>query len=154
MSEHLATVSWQRGSAAFTDNRYSRTHEWRFDGGAVVAASASPDVVPLPYSDPAAVDPEEAFVAAVASCHMLWFLSLAAKRGVVVDDYTDRATGKMHKDESGRESIVEVVLRPRIRYSGEKQPDAAATEALHHSAHKHCFIANSIRSQVRIEPAE
>jgi organic hydroperoxide reductase OsmC/OhrA len=151
MNEHTATVRWQRGDADFARGRYSRAHEWRFDGGAVVPASASPAVVRVPWSDPAGVDPEEAFVAALASCHMLWFLSLAAGRGYVVESYEDEAVGTMGELD-GREAVTEVVLRPRIVFSGEKHPDAAAIATLHHEAHERCFIANSVKSSVRIEP--
>jgi organic hydroperoxide reductase OsmC/OhrA len=150
MSQHLATIAWTRGDATFTDNRYSRTHTWRFDGGAEVRASASPDIVPLPWSDPAAVDPEEAFVAAVASCHMLWFLSLAAKAGWQVDRYDDAAIGTMGEIERGRLAVVDVELRPRVDFAGSRQPAPSDVEALHAAAHARCFIANSIRSTVRI----
>jgi organic hydroperoxide reductase OsmC/OhrA len=150
--EHTATIEWSRGDAAFLDHRYPRAHRWRFDGGAVVAGSSSPHVVPEPQSDPAAVDPEEAFVAALASCHMLWFLSIAAKRGFVVDDYADDATGTMARVAKGRLGITEVVLRPRVRFHG-AAPDAATHEAMHHEAHESCFIANSVKSDVRVVPA-
>ncbi len=153
MSEHTATVRWQRNADAdFVRNRYSRAHEWRFDGGAVVPASASPSVVRVPLSDPAGVDPEEAFVAAVSSCHMLWFLSIAAAKGYVVDRYEDDAVGTMGKNADGKEWVADVVLRPRIAFGGDKQPDAAAIEALHHEAHAECFIANSVKSAIRVEP--
>jgi organic hydroperoxide reductase OsmC/OhrA len=152
MSEHTATVNWQRDAGAdFVRNRYSRAHEWHFDGGAVVAASASPSVVRAPWSNPAGVDPEEAFVASVSSCHMLWFLSIAAVKGYVVDRYEDEAVGTMAKNADGKEWVADVVLRPRIAF-GDKKPDAAALEALHHEAHAECFIANSVRSAIRIEP--
>lgn len=151
MSEHHAVVRWQRGSAEFTRGRYSRAHEWRFDGGAVVPASASPAVVRAPWSDPAGVDPEEALVAAVSSCHMLWFLSLAADRGFIVESYEDNAVGSMGRLPSGHEAVTDVVLRPRIVFAGERRPDATEIAALHESAHEHCFIANSVKSAIRIE---
>jgi len=151
MSNHNATVSWQRGDAAFVDNRYSRAHRWQFDGGADIVAAASPDVVPAAYTDASAVDPEEAFVAAIASCHMLWFLSLAAKDGWCVDTYADDAVGHMTPVRPGRLAFSEVVLRPRIAFAGERQPDAATVAALHHDAHDRCFIANSVRCAVRVE---
>lgn len=151
MSLHSCTVQWRRGAQAFTDLKYSRAHQWRFDGGAVVPGSSSPHSVKLPWSDAAAVDPEEAFVAAVSSCHMLWFLSLAAERGHVVDSYTDAAEGRLGPDARGRRSITEVVLRPVVIFSGDLIPDDAAVEALHHAAHERCDIANSIRGEVRIE---
>jgi organic hydroperoxide reductase OsmC/OhrA len=153
MSEHTATVRWQRESGAdFAHNRYSRAHEWHFDGGAVVPASASPSVVRVPLADPAGVDPEEAFVAALASCHMLWFLSLAAEHGHVVDTYEDAAVGTLGRNAAGQEWVADVVLRPRIVFGGENTPDAAAVETLHHLAHERCFIANSVKSAIRIEP--
>ena len=152
MSEHSAVVRWQRGSDEFARGRYSRAHEWRFDGGATVHASASPSVVRVPWSDPAGVDPEEAFVAAVSSCHMLWFLSLAADKGFVVESYEDDAVGTMGSNAEGREAVTDVVLRPRIAFGGDKRPDAAVLEALHHEAHVECFIANSVKSAIRIEP--
>ncbi len=151
MSEHSAVVRWQRGSDEFARGRYSRAHEWRFDGGAIVHASASPSVVRVPWSDPAGVDPEEALVAAISSCHMLWFLSLAADKGFVVESYEDDAVGTMGSNAEGREAVTDVVLRPRIAFSGAKQPDSTEISALHDSAHHHCFIANSVRSKIRIE---
>ena len=152
MSEHSATVRWQRGDDAFARSRYSRSHEWQFDGGAVVKASASPAVVRAPWSDPAGVDPEEAFVAAVSSCHMLWFLSIAAANGYVVESYEDEAVGVMKRNAEGKEWVADVVLRPRIAFGGDKRPDAAALEALHHEAHAECFIASSVKSAIRVEP--
>jgi organic hydroperoxide reductase OsmC/OhrA len=151
MSEHGAIVHWQRGDADFARGRYSRAHGWRFDGGALVHASASPSVVPAPWSDPAGVDPEEAFVAAIASCHMLWFLSLAAERGFVVESYEDAAVGTLGRIAHERMAITEVVLRPHIVF-GEGTPEAADVAALHEAAHKRCFIANSVTSAIRIEP--
>lgn len=152
MSTHLATILWQReANAAFTDNRYSRAHAWRFDGGAQVRASSSPTVVPLPMSDPAGVDPEEAFVASLASCHLLWFLSLAAADGWCVDAYEDAASGVLGRDAQGKLAMTVVTLRPRVRFAG-LQPAPAQVEALHHRAHEACFIANSVRSELRCEP--
>jgi len=153
MADHSCTVTWERGGAAFTDNRYSRAHIWRFDGGAVVPASASPHVVPVPMSDPAAVDPEEAFVAALSSCHMLTFLWLAAKRGFVVDSYADEAVGRMGANAAGREAVTQVVLRPAISFSGPRTPDESEIRELHHAAHEQCFIANSVTTSVTVEPA-
>lgn len=151
MPDYTAQVHWQRQQQSFTDQRYSRRHLWHFDGGQEVPGSSSPHSVPLPYSDPAAVDPEEAFVASVASCHMLWFLSLAAQAGWTVDDYLDDAVGSMARDAQGRMSITVVRLQPAISFAG-KQPSAEDIAALHHAAHERCYIANSIRSEVRIEP--
>ena len=152
MSEHIATVRWQRNDDAFVRGRYSRVHEWRFDGGATVHASASPSVVRVPWSDPAGVDPEEALVAAVSSCHMLWFLSLAAEAGYIVEHYEDDAVGTMARDAEGREAITDIVLRPRIAFGGDKEAGAEAIARLHEKAHHRCFIANSVRSSIRVEP--
>jgi len=151
MGTYTATVSWQRGEQAFTDGKYSRAHVWRFDGGAVVPASSSPHSVPLPYSDASAVDPEEALVAAVSSCHMLWFLSLAAEQGFVVDSYRDTAEAQLGPIGYGRQGITDIVLRPQVTFSGALRPQAAAVEALHHVAHERCYIANSLRTAVRVE---
>ena len=147
MGEYLATVRWQRGDQKFSDNRYSRAHEWEFDGGVVVPGSPSPHVVPEPLSDPSAVDPEEAFVAAISSCHMLTFLSIAAKRRHVVDRYVDRAVGVLEKNEAGREAVTKVTLNPQIQFSGE-QPSQAELQKLHEMAHQLCFIANSVKSEI------
>ena len=132
---------------AFTDQRYSRAHTWHFDGGADVAASSSPHIVPLPYSVAAHVDPEEAYVASLSSCHMLVFLAVAAKRGYAVDSYRDRAQGVMEKNPQGRLHISRVTLHPRVAYRG-TVPDAATEHALHHEAHEQCFIANSVRTVI------
>lgn len=153
MAEYVAQVRWQRQpQEAFTDQRYSRRHLLRFDGGAEVAASSSPHVVPLPLSDASAVDPEELFVAALASCHMLWFLSLAAQRGLRVERYEDDAVGTMARDAHGRIAMTRVVLRPAVAFGGERQPDGDTLAALHHEAHEKCFIANSVRTEVLCEP--
>lgn len=151
MSEHLATVRWNRGNADFGANKYSRAHDWEFDGGAVVAASASPDIVPLPLSAAENVDPEEAFVASIASCHMLYFLAIAAKRGFVVDTYTDHASGNLGKTDSGRTAMTKVTLRPDATYSGEVIPDADRIRKMHHRAHELCFIANSVTTAISTE---
>ena len=151
MSEHTATVRWQRNADAdFVRNRYSRAHEWHFDGGAVVPASASPSVVRVPLSDPAGVDPEEAFVAAVSSCHMLWFLFFAAKGGFVVDSYRDAAVGHMEKTADGSQWMSKVILKPEVQFSG-ASPDAAAMAEMHEKAHHACFIANSVKTVVTVE---
>lgn len=154
MSEHKAVVSWRRNGAVFTDNRYSRAHQWKFDGGAVVPGSSSPEVVRAPLSDLAAVDPEEAFVASLSSCHMLWFLSLAASRGFVVDSYEDEAVGVMTKNERKALWISKVTLHPQIAYGGAQQPTPEEEERLHHEAHEKCFIANSVKTEVVVEPSK
>jgi organic hydroperoxide reductase OsmC/OhrA len=147
-----ARIAWRRGDAVFSDNRYSRGHEWSFDGGVKVPASSSPALVPR-YSVERAVDPEEALVASASSCHMLWFLSLAASRGYVVDTYVDDAVGVMEKNAEGKVAITRITLRPRIDFSGDACPDAAALEELHHDAHASCFIANSLKSEIVVEAA-
>lgn len=154
MGEYTAVIQWKRAGANFTNNRYSREHLWRFDGGIEVPASSSPQVVPLPMSVVAAVDPEEAFVASLSSCHMLWFLSIAAKRGFVVENYRDEAIGVMARDSSGRMAMTLVTLRPAVEFGGEKRPAADELITLHHEAHEQCFIANSVRTEVRCEPIQ
>jgi organic hydroperoxide reductase OsmC/OhrA len=149
MSEHLARIRWQRDGATFTDQRYSRAHRWSFDGGAEVVAAASPDVVAPALTDASAVDPEEAFVASIASCHMLWFLSLAAAAGICIDSYDDQAAGTLAKVD-GRLAISEVVLRPRLTFAGEA-PVPERIAALHEAAHERCFIAASVRCAIRID---
>ena len=152
MTSYEATVSWRRSAGeSFTDNRYSRAHEWAFDGGARVRASSSPHVVRVPLSDPAGVDPEEAFVAALASCHMLFFLSFAARAGYTVASYTDQATGTLSKGAERREWMSRVTLKPHVVFEGDKRPAAADVDGLHHAAHEACYIANSVRSEVAIE---
>jgi organic hydroperoxide reductase OsmC/OhrA len=155
MSTHQARIDW-RSDGEFESGRYSRRHQWSFDGGAVVAGSSSPDVVPEPMSDPAAVDPEEALIASAASCHMLWFLSLAQAEGHVVSSYSDSAEGRMGRIAPGRMAITRIVLRPAIGFAG-PEPDAASLERLHHQAHERCFIANSLNCEIVVEspaPAE
>jgi len=150
MSEHIASVSWERGEQPFLDNQYARAHLWRFDGGAQIAASASPSVVRPPLSDPSAVDPEEAFVAALASCHMLWFLFLAARERLVVERYEDNAVGTLGRVSRGKTALTNVTLRPRIEWSG-PSPSAETIAALHHEAHDKCFLANSVNFPVVVE---
>jgi organic hydroperoxide reductase OsmC/OhrA len=151
MSEYTATVSWRRQGAVFTDQKYSRAHQWRFDGGAVVPGSSSPHVVRVPLSDPAAVDPEEAFVASLSSCHMLFFLSLAAGKGLVVDSYEDAAVGVMAKNADGKHAMTLVTLRPKAVFVG-REPTPQELADLHHRSHEECFIASSVKTEVRCEP--
>ena len=146
--EYTATIRWTRDGASFPDNRYSRGHTWEFDGGVTVPASSSPLVVPLPLSREDAVDPEEAFVAALSSCHMLVFLSIAAKKRFTVDAYEDRALGIMTKNEGGKLFVSKVTLDPRIEFSGDKVPTPEQIAEMHHLAHKECFIANSVLTDV------
>ena len=148
MKEFEAEVAWQRAGQAFLDGRYSRAHDWRFDGGLQLRASSSPLSVPLPMSDPAAVDPEEALVAAASSCHMLFFLSLAAQQGFTVDSYVDRAVGYLGQDDGGRVAMTRIELRPRIVFGGERQPSSEQLQAIHHAAHERCYIANSLKTAV------
>lgn len=148
MSEHKATIVWERGEQAFTDNTYSRGHLWKFDGGLTVPASASPDVVPLPMSVAENIDPEEAFVAALSSCHMLTFLAIAAKRGFVIDSYTDAAVGTIGKNADGKVCITQVVLEPKISFTGSRIPTSQQLRKLHDQAHHNCFIANSVTTEV------
>lgn len=151
MAKHAVSIHWSRGEQNFTDNRYSRVHHWHFDGGQRIEASSSPHVVPVPFSDPAAVDPEQAFIASLSSCHMLWFLSLAAERGLIVDHYVDDATGTLARNAQGRLAITDVLLRPAVRFSGDRQPDFDELQALHHAAHDACFLASSVNCPVRCE---
>jgi organic hydroperoxide reductase OsmC/OhrA len=149
---HQVQIRWSRGEAVFTDNRYSRGHSWRFDGGIEVPASSSPHVVRVPMSVEAAVDPEEAFVASIASCHMLWFLSIAAGQGLRVDEYLDEAVGVMGKNAAGKIAVTQVTLRPRVSFSGVRLPTHAQIEQLHHEAHEECFIASSVITDIRCAP--
>ncbi|HEY8606719.1 MAG TPA: OsmC family protein [Noviherbaspirillum sp.] len=151
MHAYEATVRWNRDGQTFTDNRYSRAHAWEFDGGARVAASSSPSIVPLPMSVAANVDPEEALVAATSSCHMLFFLSFAGRGGFVVESYLDRAVGYMEKNAAGKMAMQRIVLRPEIVFAGERQPSPAELDALHHRSHEECFIANSLKSEITVE---
>jgi len=153
MSKHTAIITWKGGGPDFAAGRYTREHTWRFDGGMTVLASPSPHVVPAPWSNAANVDPEEAFVASIASCHMLTFLWLASREGFVADGYEDEAVGEMTKNDRGLAWVSSVTLHPRIAWSGAKLPTSADLERLHHLAHEQCFIANSIKTAVAVEGA-
>lgn len=151
MSTYTATIRWSRqGDGDFTKGQYSRAHEWSFDGGAVVPASASPHVVPAPWSEAAGVDPEEAFVASLSSCHMLFFLDFARRQGLVIDNYVDEAEGVMEKGTDGKFRMTHVTLWPHVTWGGET-PDEATLADLHHRAHEACFIANSVTTEVKVE---
>src|ERR1043165_7255409 len=152
MSEHRATIEWAGGVAAadFVKLRYTREHRWTFDGGAVVEGSSSPSVVPAPWSKPRAVDPEEAFVASISSCHMLTFLFVEAKAGFAIESYRDEAVGVMSKTAEGVAWVSKVTLSPVIRYTGNRVPDADELAKLHHDAHAGCFIANSVKTEIVI----
>ena len=151
MGTYTATIRWSRGDQPFADGKYSRAHRWSFDGGVEVPASSSPLVVKVPLSDATAVDPEEAFIASLSSCHMLFFLDFARRSGFVVDSYEVVAEGVMGKDARGRMAMTTVTLRPAIRYAGEARPTPEQLAELHHQAHEACFIANSVKTEVRIE---
>ena len=152
MSEYTATISWARGEDEFLAQRYSRGHRWQFDGGVEVPASASPAVVRAPWSVAAAVDPEEAFVAALSSCHLLFFLSLASKAGFVVDRYEDAASGVLARNAAGKEVMVSVTLRPRVAWGGARRPTDEEVGHLHHESHERCYLANSVTTEIRVEP--
>jgi organic hydroperoxide reductase OsmC/OhrA len=151
MSEHQATVRWQRTNDDFTRGRYSREHRWEFDGGLVVPASPAPSSVPAPWSNPANLDPEEAFVASIASCHMLTFLWLASRAGFQADTYDDEALGQMTTNAAGIPWVSTVTLRPRVVWSGARQPSVTEIEDLHHQAHEQCYISNSVKTRVIVE---
>lgn len=149
MSTYTAEIIWTLPAGQdFASNKYSRVHEWKFDGGVSVPASASPSVVPLPMSSAEAVDPEEALVASLSSCHMLWFLSIARKKGFVVSSYSDSAQGSMGKTSSGKIAMLKVDLFPRVQFSGDKLPSQQDIESIHHEAHDSCYIANSVTAEV------
>jgi organic hydroperoxide reductase OsmC/OhrA len=150
MSEHGAAITWERGDAVFTDLKYSRRYEIAFDGGVTIAGSSAPGSVRPPLSDPSAVDPEEALIAALSGCHMLWFLALAAKAGLVVDRYADAAVGTMGPNERGKVAILSAVLRPEVVFSGPTAPSREQFEALHHDAHERCNVANSVNFPVQV----
>lgn len=152
MSTFSAVIKWHKGNhEPFSDNQYSRGHTWEFDGGVTVPASSSPHVVPLPLSVEENVDPEEAFIASISSCHMLTFLGIAAKQRYVIESYVDHAVGIMEDDEQGYTSVTKVTLRPKIVFLGEKQPSRQQLEKLHHLSHQHCFIANSVKTEITTE---
>lgn len=148
MSEHKATITWRMSGGDFLKGRYSREHTWTFDGGVTVPASSSPAAVPVPYSNPANVDPEEAFVASIASCHMLTFLYVAYREGFEVASYEDEAVGVMTKNERGVPWVSAVTLHPKIEYRGERTPTPEQLAKLHHRAHDECFISNSVKTQI------
>jgi len=152
--QYTATVLWTRGDATFTDRRYSRGHAWRFDGGVEVPASSSPLSVKLPLSREDAVDPEEALVASVSSCHMLFFLDFASRAGFVIDQYEDSPVGEMSKNERGKLFVSKITLNPAITFSGAKRPTDADLDGLHHRSHDECYIANSIRAEVVVAPTK
>ena len=151
MSIYTATIRWSRtDDGDFAKGQYSRAHEWAFDGGVVVPASPSPHIVPAPWSDPAGVDPEEAFVASLSSCHMLFFVDFARRAGLMVDRYVEEAEGVLEKGTDGKMAMTRVTLRPRITWGGD-EPSEDAIADLHHKAHEACFIANSVKTEVTVQ---
>lgn len=154
MAQYNAIVEWTRNGAVFTDRQYSRGHRWIFDEGVEVPASSSPHVVPLPRSVAAAVDPEEAFLASLSACHMLFFLDLAARGGFVVEVYRDGVVGELTKNTAGKLAMTRVTLRPKVTYAGDTHPSADEENAMHHRAHELCYIANSVTSEVLVEPVQ
>jgi organic hydroperoxide reductase OsmC/OhrA len=152
MSSYSAAIRWARtGEGEFTKGQYSRAHEWAFDGGHVIPASASPHIVPAPWSDAGGVDPEEAFIASLSSCHMLFFLDYARRDGWTIDSYVDEAIGIMETDSRGKMAMTKVTLRPRIEWGGDARPGDEQVAHLHHRAHDDCFIANSVKTEVVVE---
>jgi organic hydroperoxide reductase OsmC/OhrA len=153
MATYKVQVTWERGrDESFLDGTYSRGHTWVFDGGLQVPASSSPHIVPIPYSVESNVDPEEAFVAALSSCHMLFFLSIAARNGYIVDRYEDKSSGGMGKGDNGRICMTSVTIRPEVAISSNPRPSRQDIETMHHEAHEQCFIANSVNTIVVVEP--
>lgn len=147
--DYRARIHWQRGAQPFTDRRYSRAHDWVLDG-LTVPGSSAPAVVKLPLSRADAIDPEEALVASLASCHMLFFLDYAARDGWRIDDYRDDAVGEMGRNSAGKTAMVRATLNPHVTFSGDKRPTAADVAHLHHLAHEACYIANSVNFEVRV----
>jgi organic hydroperoxide reductase OsmC/OhrA len=152
MNEYTADILWLRGEQDFLSNQYSRRHSIRFDGGVEIAGSSSPHVVPPPLSDTSAVDPEEAFVASLSSCHMLWFLHVARKHKFSVDRYFDAAVGVMEKNAEGKFAMTLVTLKPQVNFTGALLPTREQLTQMHHEAHEECYIANSVKTEVRCEP--
>ena len=152
MANHEARVTWDRNGEPFLKGQFSREHRWSFDGGLAVVASASPHVVKVPFSNPAGIDPEEAFVASLSSCHMLTFLWHASRGGFVCDSYEDSAVGILGKNAEGRFAVTKVTLKPKAVFSGDKQPSREELDHLHHLAHEECFIANSVKTEITCEP--
>ena len=147
MSEHKISLEWKRGTPDFQYQTYNRDHTWKFDGGHEMEASAAPAYL----GNPKNVDPEEAYVASLSSCHMLTFLAIACKRKFVLDEYTDEAVGRMEKNAEGKLAITRVTLKQKLKFSGDKQPTAEEIDEMNHAAHDQCFIANSVKTEVTVE---
>ena len=150
MSIYTANVIWKRGKQVFTDNKYSRAHTWVFDGGCEVPASPSPHIVPLPYSVEENVDPEEAFIASLSSCHMLFFLSIAAKKKLLIDSYDDNAKGILEENSQGQLVMIKIILDPKIIFS-KNAPSKEEIQKIHHLAHQQCFLANSVKTEITVK---
>ena len=152
---YTAMISWgKKQDEAFIDNQYNRSHIWKFDGGIELTASSSPQVVPIPYSNEMAVDPEEAFIASLSSCHMLWFLSIACQQKYIVENYEDHAEGILGKNSEGRLAMVKVTLKPKVKFNNKTIPTPIQIQEIHHQAHEKCFIANSVKTEINIMPME
>jgi organic hydroperoxide reductase OsmC/OhrA len=151
MSEHKATIKWNSSEGDFLKGTFSREHTWTFDGGMTIPASSSPAAVRIPFSNPANVDPEEAFVASLSSCHMMTYLYVASRKGFEISSYEDDAVGVMSKNERGIPWVSLVTLHPRITYGGSRTPTSEEEDALHHAAHEQCFIANSVKTEIKVE---
>lgn len=147
MSEHKVTIEWKRETPDFAYETYNRDHDWTFDAGVTIRASATPAYL----GSESCVDPEEAFVASLSSCHMLTFLAVAARKRYVVDDYHDEAVGVLEKDAQGRLAITRAILRPKVTFGGQKTPTTEELRQLHDQAHHSCFIANSVKTEVVVE---
>jgi len=147
MSEYNAKIHWKRSSDDFTLKTYNRDHQWQFTEALSFPASAAPEYA----GDPAMVNPEQGFVAALASCHMLTFLAIAAQKGYVIDSYRDDAVGVLAKNDQGKTAITEVMLAPQVQFAGDKLPSADELQKLHDAAHQHCFIANSVTARVHVK---
>ena len=151
MSIHTVAIKWSRKGQPFADRHYSRAHNWTFDGGVVVPVSASPDIVKAPLSVAEAVDPEEAFVASLASCHMLWFLDIASRKGLIADSYEDDAEGTMGPNKDGKLAMLRVDLQPMVLFHGYRPPLEEVSD-IHHLAHLECFLARSVQCEVVVNP--
>jgi len=149
MSEHSAQIKWSRGHENFADDSYSRGHQWVLDGGFSVPASSAPGI---PHSVAAAIDPEEGVLASLGSCHMLFFLALAMRKGFIVDDYCDSPVGTIGRNDKGKNALVEIIMRPAATFSGDVLPTQEDIDALHARAHSLCYVANSLNSDIKIEP--
>lgn len=154
MHNYQATIQWHRNQQKFTDLKYSRSHSWHFDGGLSIAASSSAHIVPLPYSVAENIDPEEAYIAALSSCHMLFFLSIAAKQGYVIDYYSDSATGLLQQTEEKTMAITQVILAPKVVVAESQIMPVQKQMPIHEQAHKQCFIANSVKTTITINPIQ